>query len=151
MGLPPFRPFNLLDHYFAQKHKLDPKEKSALSEGQRSLRFREKLLQFPKIILGTKHPPFLENNCPEIAFLIGQAKKSRDAIVHPTSIPNLKTFEPEREQQFHSLTFEEVEQSVDSAISLVRKIQTCIRGETKRIQWLRDRAEDGLFPDSTFD
>lgn len=140
------------DYYFAQMNKLDSKGKSVLSEGQRSLRFREKLLQFPKIILGIKHPPFLESNCPEIAFLIGQAKKSRDAIVHPTSLPNLKTFEPgERETRFLSLEFEEVEQSVDSAISLVRKIETCIRGETKRVHWLRDKGEDGLFPDSTFD
>jgi len=138
------------DHYYAN-YNLNEKDMSALTEGQKTMSVREKLLQYPKIILGCKHPPLQESNCPEMAVLTGKAKDMRNAIVHASAIPNLENYVPEKAQLIFGLTFEETEGVVDSAISLVRKLEALVKGNCDRINWLCNRAEDGSFSEKTFD
>lgn len=48
------------------------------------------------------------------------------------------------------IEYDEVEQVVDNAIRLVRKIETKVYGNTDRLLWLKGRGDDGQFPDDSF-
>ena len=144
------------DHYVTHKETLDDKTKQILIEWDmqkgcsRYLSLREKLLQFPRIILGLSHPPLQENNCAEAKFLLERVKVLRDAIAHPTPGPNLIKMEPGKEGELFNTDFKEVESIVDNSIALVRKIERLIRGDELRLDWLHNRASDGSFPDIVF-
>ncbi|HHT9126793.1 MAG TPA: hypothetical protein ACFYD6_13405 [Candidatus Brocadiia bacterium] len=144
-------------NYYINKTDLDDKTKMFLTEWNhihnkpKYLSLRDKILQYPRIILDTQYPPLQESNCPEIDFITDRAKIIRDAIVHASPFLNLHTFEPEKERKVFELTFEEVEQVVDNAITLVQKIETSIYGDTKRLSWLHKRGPNGLFPETVFD
>ena len=104
------------DHYFTKKDKLDEDSKKKLTEWDEKrnrpsyLSLRDKLLQYPRIILGEQHPPLNESN-PD---------------------------------------FGEVQKLVDSAVSLVRKVELAVQGSDERLSWMRDRGPDGFFPKEVF-
>jgi hypothetical protein len=145
------------DHYVLHEGALGPKEKEALLEWDfaknraKHLSLREKALQYPRIILGTAHPPLQESNCPELAFIVEKSKTLRDAIVH--AAPRLRS-DPsgsDKRQTVYLIGPIDVETAVDNVVRLVRRIETTVRGNKRRISWLYDRASDGFFPDAAFE
>lgn len=157
--------FNLMEAYLnglaydycvQNKHTLDDATKRMLTEWDYArkrpyyLSLRDKVLQYPKIILGHTHPPIQENNTPEFRFLIDY-KDKRNAIVHPSPGPDLETYENLNSDQFFNLDQTQVERVVDCAITLIRKIEKTITGNTDSLFWLHLRGTDGLFPEKAFD
>ena len=144
------------DYYVVKNDDLDEDTKKILTEWDNVknrpyyLSLRDKVLQYPRIIIGLDHPPIQESNCPELAYLAGRVKVLRDAIVHPSPGPNLTSFEPGKEKELFHTDFAEVERIVDTAIALVRKIERTVRGDERRISWLKDRSATGLFSDEVF-
>lgn len=144
------------DHYFTKKDKLDEDSKKKLTEWDEKrsrpsyLSLREKLLQYPRIILGQQHPPLNESNCPEISFLCGRAKLLRDSIVHASPQPDQVTLEPFKETILFNPDFGEVQKLVDNAVSLVRKVELAVQGSDAHLSWMQDRGPDGFFPKEVF-
>lgn len=144
------------DHYVKKKNRLDEDSKRMLTEWDESgnkpkyLSLRNKLLQYPRIILGEEHPPLTESNTPEIGLVCGNAKLLRDAIVHASPQPDRATLEPSKEAMLFNPDFEEVQSLVDSAVSLVRKVELVVRGTDKGLSWMKARAADGSFPEDAF-
>lgn len=145
------------DYYLKNENKLDKKDAMLLAEWDftrkkpRYLSLKDKVLQYPRIILSTQHPPLQENNCQELSFIISRAKDIRDAIVHASSLPNLETYVPGKEEAVFNINYTEVEQVVDNAIILIRKIETTISGNDKRLFWIVGRSADGFFSEETFE
>ncbi|HYL74119.1 MAG TPA: hypothetical protein VEU96_07915 [Bryobacteraceae bacterium] len=119
---------------------------------------RDKLLQYPRIILGLTAPPLQESNCPEMKLIVG-SKAIRDSIVHCSPFPDVGSRartplgnEPfvTKEELFYSLSMTQVEEIVDGAISLVHKINNLVHRE-RDLDWLHTRGEDGFFSKATFD
>jgi hypothetical protein len=144
------------DHYLKNEKRLTTEEKQTLTEWDsknnrpKHLSLREKALKYPRMILGVEHPPLQENNCPELGFIIGKAKALRDAIVHPAARREDSEYGSDKRQLVYLIEYDEVEQVVDNAIRLVRKIETKVYGNTDRLLWLKGRGDDGQFPDDTF-
>jgi hypothetical protein len=111
---------------------------------------RDKLLHYPRIVLGASHPPLQENNCPPLAFIVTKAKQFRDAIVHASPIADANSFKPEKEMAIFTLKFRDVEETVDNAVALVFTIEPLVHGNLDYILWLARRGPDGLFPESVF-
>ena len=111
---------------------------------------RNKAMRYPKIIMGLSDFPLQESNCPELKFVLENAVPLRDAIVHPA--PELFGELPSRRKEgdLISMTFEEMEETVDTCLRLARRIETTIRGNEDRLFWMRDRGENGFFPNSVF-
>jgi hypothetical protein len=142
------------NHYHLNKDKLDSETCILLTEWDEKARrncyvtFREKLIKYPKVILGVTHPPLQENNCPDIKFLIESAKIHRDSAVHPA--PSIQMEDMAKEVAFHAIELEQVMRIVDASISVIRKIHLTIASNSTPLAWLLDRGPDGLFPDSVF-
>lgn len=145
------------DHLATHHASLTPDQRSKLSEWDsttkrpRRLGFRDKLLQYPKIVAGTGAPPLQESNCPELEFVVHRAKQWRDSIVHASPLPEPTTLEPIKERAFAEVNFGAVEETVDTVIRLVRLIHTACGKPTEEIACLLDRGIDGFFPPETFD
>jgi hypothetical protein len=150
------------DHFIRSGDSLNEDEIELLAEwsiSQNKVRqktTRDKLLQYPKIITGAKHPLLQESNCPELKIIVESAKHIRDAIVHGSPFPRMDARQNrenwlDKETLIYTLTLAQVEQIVDAAIVPVRKIHTLI-GKAPQLDWLKDRdKESALFPSSTFD
>jgi hypothetical protein len=147
-----------VDYWFTAGDKADSKTLSLLleydveKERPRPLTLREKILQYPKIIAGCEHPPLQESNCPEMRFLVTRAKSMRDATVHASPKPDFG--EPiavsKKVQEHLAATFEDVEQTVLSAVALVRRIAEITAQHRITPSWLQGTDQNGLFPDSVF-
>ena len=144
------------DHFSENESSLDQNTRDILADWDSSqkrpryLSLRDKALQYPRMILGLEHPPLQENNCPEFAFITRTARSIRDAIVHPSAVPDKGPFHP-REELLFNIEFDDVEGVVDSAVALVRRLHGVIYPDGPvLIDWLQDRAEDGLFDESVF-
>jgi hypothetical protein len=116
----------------------------------RPLTMRAKILRYSRIAAQLPHPPIQENNCPELAFLLQGAKSWRDAIVHSSAMGNLATGGPEKERMLLELEWVDVERTVDSVVSLVRRIHAACKLPVVQIRWLIDRDATGLFPARAF-
>jgi hypothetical protein len=116
----------------------------------RYARFRDKLIQYPRIILDREHPPLQENNCEPLAFMLEQIKTLRDAIVHASPV-TLKPSEAmsSKELAIFDMAPELIDMIVDKTIELVRTIERTIRGDDKFLDWLKER-ENGRFPETAF-
>lgn len=141
------------DHCVTHQATLDEKTACLLKEYDstkrrpRHLTLREKLKEYPRIASGAVHPPLMENNCPEMAYLLGRTKAIRDAVAHPSP---LDTNPLGKEHEWLNPSFDEMEKTVDNAIALVRRIEKTIHGHERRLHWIRQREQDGLFADDAF-
>ena len=141
-----------IDFYILNKDKLDDKTIRLLTDWDfnkdrpQYISLRDKMLQYPRIILGLEHPPLQESNCAEMAFLL-EAKYRRDSIVHPSPNPD---FGNQRENDFLNPNFEEVDNIIDNIILFVSKIEKLIKGNHNRIDWFSQRTNGGFFPESVF-
>lgn len=145
------------DYYIKNKECLDEETITILTEWDSNknrpkyVAFRDKALQYPRILLGASHPPFQENNCPDLAFIIEKGKSLRDAIVHASPmLTDLEMIISKKEGAFFRVDFMDVEQMVDNAIALIRKIEAKIYGNEKRLFWLKNRGGDGYFCEEVF-
>ena len=130
------------------------REWDAVKERPRYLSLRDKMLQYPKIVIKAAHPPLHEDNCLELKFVVESAKKFRDAIVHPSPAPHALTGELDKEIAVHNVDFETVARIVDATIALIRKVDRIAYGSNsdERLRnWLRDRSPNGTFADTVFD
>lgn len=110
----------------------------------RYLSLRDKILRYPRIILGVEHPPLQESNSPEVRIITDKLKKLRDLIAHPSArAADLSVF--------FSFDIAELEEIVDSAISLVRRIEAMVGTNNSRCGWLYNRNQDGFFPEKVFE
>ena len=145
-----------IDHVLLNHDTLDSGTITFLTEWDKSknrskfVSLRDKTIKYPKEIKGLQHPPFQETNCQEIAFLLGDGKTIRDSIVHSSVLVKGGAVGPEAIAPLSHLTQESVENVVDSAISLVRKIDTLVVGDERRVSWLIAREPNGHFPDRVF-
>ena len=146
------------DYYMLHESSLGQQAKGTLLEWDfgknraKHLSLRDKILQYPKLILGKTDPPLQESNCPEMAFIIEKSKILRDAIVH--AAPRLKSdfpTSPDKRQQVYLIGFNDAEATMDNAVGLVRKIETAIHGNDRRLSWLYERTPDSFFPDAAFE
>jgi hypothetical protein len=129
-------------------------EWDATRQRRRYLSLRDKLLQYPKVVTGTEHPPLHEDNCPELKFVVETAKRFRDAIVHASPAPDALTGALEKEIAVHGVQFETVERLVDATIALIRKVDQIVYGSNsaERLRfWLHDRPPGGTFSDAVFE
>ena len=137
---------------------------------EKLVNFRDKLIGYPKIILGLEHPPLQENNCPEMKFLLHESKQFRDSIVHANPRPTHADEYSSKELMFWRIgsttpisfsqgptiddgtsVFEHLERTVDSAIALIEKIEVAVHGSRERLFWLQERTPAGTFDDTVFD
>ena len=145
-------------HYLASAGSaIDQKTKDYMSEWDsvrkrpKFIRTRDKLVHYPRVVLGLDHPPLQENNCPELAFITTKAKQLRDSIVHASPIPDPASLLPEKEAAVYSLKFLDVEQTVDNAIELVSKIEAVVHGNLEFTPWLKKRGPLGPFSEEAFE
>lgn len=134
--------------------------------------FRDKLLQYPRIITGARQPPLQESNCSPLRELLDVSKALRDSVVHASPRPDPFGTHSSKELRFWRLgsttpiTFQSasgemqpetadptrlVTSTVDNAIALIRTIEHTVHGHVKRLFWVHDRADDGRFPLSVFE
>ena len=116
----------------------------------RYVRFRDKLLHYPRIILDLEHPPLQENNCEPLAFLLDQIKRLRDAIVHASPV----TFSGNDAMSAKEFAVFDMDQRVtdeivDQTIALVRLLEKSVRGHDDFLDWLVER-DGGRFPEAAF-
>jgi len=144
------------DYLVTHQDSIDNKTYQILSEWdttkncQRYLSMHEKALQFPRIVLGEKHSPLQETNCPELRYLLSKVKLLRDAIAHPSPVRH-PTMDTEKEQRVFEVSHEEVEKIVDSSISYVQQLDKLIHGDSTQVDWLHPRNTNGIFPAAAFD
>lgn len=114
------------------------------------LTIRDKILHYPRLLARAAAPLLQENNCPDLAFFLSNAKQFRDAIVHASPALTPDTLQPEKGRLFVGLDHEQCARVVDSAISVVQKIASAIE-RPKSIFWIQPRQSDGRFDPSVFD
>jgi hypothetical protein len=118
-----------------------------LPSGQaKYVNFRDKALKYPKVFLGSEHPPLQESNCEELKLLV-EMVRTRDALVHPSSLPQGGWA---KEDAFFALTLDDCTNVVDAAVAYVRKVETTIGRNSVILEWVIPRGTDGLFPEKAF-
>lgn len=131
---------------------LEEYDRSANKE--RLLKFRDKLLKYPRIIKGEMHPPFQENNDADVAALLGVHRALRDSIVHPSHRYDDENvwFGDSKVGRMINTNAEAAIECAECSIRLVRKIERYVQESDKFISWLRDRdPTTGLFPPESFE
>jgi hypothetical protein len=145
------------DYYVSSKRTINEETESILSDWDpkrnkpRYLSLRDKVLQYPKIILGLEHPPLREDNCPELRYVVEHAKIMRDRFTHVSPKREFEHAKTLEQIEVYEISLPDVKQTVDSCIGLVRKVEKEIYGDARRLFWLHDRSPDGAFPDKVFD
>ncbi len=145
------------DQLVTESESLSDKQKDLLAEFDfdngriKFVTFRDKAVKYTQIASKQPFPPIDENNCPELKFLVETAKELRDAIVHASPLPDWQMRDYRKEDRLYAVEFEVVEEVVDNAIRLVRRIENTIRGHGRLLYWVSDRGPDGLFPEHVFD
>ena len=153
--------FSLLEGYLnglsadiLTANQVSPAELSQLAEWDyeraksRPLSLRHKLLTYPRIALGLKHPILDENNCDEVEVLVTLEKSLRHALIHP----NLRAWNDEcREDVYWNLSLDDVAILIDTALSLIEKIEASLQhmfGDAS--VWLSRRGSSGRFDAEAF-
>ena len=146
------------DFHYRKAHSL-PSQMSDLllewdSKNQRHnfVSFERKVKEYPKIIMGTKDPPFTITNCPSLSLLLGSAKEYRDSIVHQSPKVTDVSQGAIKVRTLLQLRMPQVTEVVDAAVDFVLRLNETLGPEAFPIPWLlrRDAAQDGLFPDQAF-
>ena len=155
--------FNLLEGYLNGMAgdillltKVRPDETTKLEEWDankdrpRFLSLRDKLLQYPKIAIGSAHPP-LQESWPVLTRVLQLEMHLRHALIHPR--PQVHVSDPAefREAAFFELSNAVVGQLCDDVIDLIARISKIVGPEYGDVSlWLAARLPDGLFSESVF-
>jgi hypothetical protein len=118
------------------------------------LTIRDKILHYPRLVIGAPSPLIQENNSTELAFFLTSAKELRDAIVHANPAPDYRsltpdTLIPQKWQALLHLNQQKCAEVVDSSIAVIDQIAVAIDRQ-RTIFWLQRRRPDGLFDESVF-
>ena len=156
--------FNLLEGYLnglacdiLSTASVSPEERSKLGEWDatrdrpRFLSLRDKLLQYPKIAVGAKHPPLEETALPCMRRVVELENALRHALIHPR--PQVHVANPGifREAAFFELSIDRVAALCDDVIELISKIADVVGRDYGDVSlWLFRRNSDGFFPEKTF-
>jgi hypothetical protein len=116
---------------------------------QKYVKFRDKLIQYPKIILKRKTPPFAESSCPPMATLLS-CINFRDAVVHNTPKPNLNDEFSVKVKDLIEVHFGDAIKIVDAAVELVLLVDKTVNQGRYDITWLLPRTAKGPFPAKSF-
>jgi hypothetical protein len=116
---------------------------------QKFVKFRDKITQYPKIILKRKTPPFTESSCPPMATLLSNINY-RDAVVHNTPKPNLAGDEIPKVRDLIELRMEDAGRIVDAAVELVLLVDKTVNQGRYDMSWLLRRTTKGPFPAKSF-
>jgi hypothetical protein len=116
---------------------------------------RDKILHYPRMLVGSSSPLIQENNSPELAFFMTSAKELRDAIVHANAAPDytsitVKSLIPPKWQALLHLNRDICAEVVDCSISVIEQIASAIDRQ-KSVFWLQRRGPNGLFHASVFE
>ena len=118
--------------------------------------FRDKILQYPKIILGLKDPPLTESNCEEVRVLTEEAKVLRDSLVHNSPKLDFELVEDKQRvvmpkiQSIFELNLDKATRVVDTSLRLVKKLNSILGAHAPNLDCLHERASSGLFPEEAF-
>ena len=145
------------DYSVRNARKTSDEETELLLEWNRKLgkekwiSLKDKLCKYPKIILGLQHPPLTETNSSEMKLLITKAKEVRDAIVHQSPKFDFANEDVSpKVRQFVQLRLEDATQTVDAAVSLVKRLNGLLGKNGIMIEWLIERDGTGRFPKKAF-
>jgi hypothetical protein len=145
-----------LDYFINNKSTLDSTTKSSLLDWDfkrarpKYLSLRQKIIKYQQIILDIPQARIQETNSPEMTIIVSTAKTIRDAIAHPSPALDIKTMDTAKERSVLGVDLPQTETVVDAAVTLVRRLEETIHGSQKRLFWLYDRNEEGVFPDESF-
>jgi hypothetical protein len=152
------------DFYIRTKgsRKLSDEEADKLGEWdskrnrEKWMSFRDKIIQYPKIILGVAVPPLTESNCEEVRILTEEVKMLRDSLVHNSPKLDVEVIEGKQHlampkiQSIFELNLDKATQVVDSSLRLVKKLNSIVGAHAPNLDWLHERASSGLFPEEAF-
>ncbi len=144
-----------IDYVWKHREQISPNDLTCLTEWdeqrqrQKFVSTRDKLVLYPRIVTGSKHPILDESNCSELKLIVGKAKDLRDAIVHASTARKDGENEYEKDNAIMGLRYQAVEEIVDATVRLIRKIQAATSNVD--LPWIFDRSSDGFFPQGVFD
>jgi hypothetical protein len=136
------------------RRTLSQKERDLLSEWdsknkrQRYVNFREKAVQYPKIVLNQRMPPFTESDCPPLDRLMLKIRL-RDAVVH--SSPKIVNGETLKIRDLVETDFTDSTIVVDAAVEFVKTVDDRVHRNRYDNAWLLPRSADGRFPPQSFE
>jgi len=114
---------------------------------QRFVKFRDKAVQYPKIILNRKIPPFQESSCKSLDVLM-QHINLRDAVVH--SSPRVIDGEVPKVRNLVEMRFDDAVRVADAAVDFVKHVDDEIYHGKYDNTWLFPRSADSRFPAESF-
>ncbi|HWW15184.1 MAG TPA: hypothetical protein VN310_11030 [Candidatus Dormibacteraeota bacterium] len=135
------------------RRTLSQAERDLLSEWdskhkrQRYVKLRDKAIQYPKIVLNRKSPPFTESTCPALAVLM-EKTKLRDAVVH--SSPKLVNNEVPKIKDLVETDFGDATEVADAAVEFVCLVDEEVHKGKYDYAWLLARSVNGCFPPESF-
>lgn len=114
------------------------------------VKFRDKLLQYPRIILRAQHPPLTETNCPPLQVIVNEAREIRDSLVHWSPRPDIATGSPVKTGWVMDMKPAKLTQVVDAAVTLVKRLNTELGAHGQDLHWIYERDGSGVFPKEAF-
>ena len=146
------------DYSYRNQPRLSQQQSDLLTEwdSQRNRRawvsFDRKVLDYPRVILQAKHPPFTATNSNNLKVLLGEGKDCRDAIVHQSPKTDDILIAPEKVLLMYGLSLEKVTRVVDAAVGFVAELNSVLGSNGVQSEWLHPRSpkHQNLFPPETF-
>jgi hypothetical protein len=146
------------DYHFRNKSSLSEEQSDLLLEWnsansrQAFVSFERKIKEYPKLMLGTPHPPLTTTNSASMKTLLGDAKELRDAIVHQSPKIADHGAGSKKLTRLLGIRIDQVTPVVDAAVAFVRELNSALGPHGIDLNWLRDRDNaTGVFPGSAFE
>lgn len=124
-------------------------ERCANGDRPKYASIRDKILHYPRILMGVSTPLIQESNCQDLEYFLSAAKKYRDAVVHASPRVDHESLISEKVQLYFRLDHAECANILDSAIGLVFSMAAAT-DRSKCLFWLQRRLPDGRFDESVF-
>ncbi len=150
----------LLTQEVSEKDEIKLTEWDKKMNKKRFLTLRDKILQYPKIAVGSVHPVLDEGNFPEFKMLFLIEKVLRNSLVHPNPYfsdesddepVNWKDPKILRESPFFYFGAGEICELCDLVVNVIFRINEAIGAKYQKVdRWLFKRDEDGKFPNKAF-
>jgi hypothetical protein len=143
------------DFVFAAERELLSRDRDLLTEWnslqqrQRFVSFREKAVQYPKLVLGSKTPPFAESSCVPMKLLMEKIGM-RDAIVHNSPKLNDAGDAMPKIRSMVELRFDDAALVADAAVAFVKLVDERVNQGKFDNAWILPRSSDGVFPAESF-
>lgn len=142
----------LLTRSVTDDERVELEEWDAMKCRPRFLSLRDKLLQYPKIALGAKHPPIQETSVPAMPRVLELERALRHALIHPSPLVEASAPSSSREAAFYQLSAGSVATLCDDVIDVIQKVAETVGPDYGDVSlWLSRRDTTGLFPPLTFD